>query len=251
MDPLFFAIFAVGLVAGLINVIVGSGSSIMVPALVMFGLPPHAAIATNRFAMVFNNGSAAVQYYRHGQLDVKAALIFSAFAAFGAVLGAIVVLKTTPKVLTGIIAAILFAEAVFVLIGRSWLGLTARAFELTSRNFAIGAVAGFAIGFYGGFLGMAITTMLMFVFVAFFAMSYIQSAALSKVLTLVISFAASGIFILSAQVEWKVAAVLAVAYLIGAFLGVRSAIGMGDRRIGILFATVATALSASLLIKLA
>ena len=250
MDPVLFGVFTVGLFAGFINVIVGSGSTIMIPILIILGFPPHVAVATNRFAMIFNNGTGAVAYYRAGYLNVTAAVVFSVFAAIGAPLGALVVLKTPPQAIVVLVAVVLVAEAAFVFFFRDRLGAKERAFALTRQNVVLGAIAGFAVGLYGGFLGMAITTMLMFVFVAAFAFTMLQSAAVTKVLTLVISVAATGIFILSSKVDFVSGAVLVCAYVIGGYLGVRSAIAWGDRRVSMLFVAVATLSAGKLLLDI-
>lgn len=248
MDTVALLIVAlVGLIAGFINVIVGSGSSITIPILVFLGLPPHIAIGTNRFAMLFNNGTGAIRYYQKKYLDLKVAFIFSAFAAVGAAVGAFLVLETRPDILVKIIAFILIAEAVVVLLGRKRLGIENKEFESTRKNLVIGAVAGLLIGLYGGFIGMAMTSMFIFVFVSLFGLSFLRSAAMAKVLTFVISLVATAIFLASLKVDLLVGGVLAVAYIVGAYFGVNSAIKMGDPKIKIFFIIIVIASAVKLL----
>ncbi|PIP73334.1 MAG: hypothetical protein COW88_02345 [Candidatus Lloydbacteria bacterium CG22_combo_CG10-13_8_21_14_all_47_15] len=232
------AIFSIGLVAGFINVIVGSGSSIMIPALIFLGLPGKIAIATNRIAMLFNNGTGALLYYRKGRLDLRTALIISFFAMVGAYIGATLLVKIDKELLAPIIASILLIEAVVVIFGPRKMGLEDETFQMTKKNLIYGAVAGFIVGTYGGFIGMAMTSILIFIFVALFGITFIKSAAIAKVLTFVISVTASIVFLKNFDVDPATCIILAVAYVIGASIGVRSAIQMGDVRVKWVFVIV-------------
>ena len=240
-------VFGIGLVAGFINVIVGSGSSIMVPALLFLGFPPHVAIATNRFAMLFNNGTGAIRYYQKKYLDLKTAAIFSISAAVGAVIGALTVLSVNSDIIKIIVAVILIAEAVILVFGAKNLGIEGVVFELTKKNLIIGLIIGLLVGLYGGFIGMAMTSLLIFLFISMFRMRFIESAAMAKVLTFTISFFASIVFIVNFKVDFTVAAVLIASYIIGAWLGVNSAIKMGDKRIRIFFIVIVLASAIKLL----
>lgn len=241
------AAFVVGLGAGFINVIVGSGSSIMVPMLMFLGLPPHTAIGTNRFAMLFNNGTGAIRYWQSDYLDLRTAIVLSGSAVIGATLGAFVVLETDPGILRRIVAIILIAEALVVLLSRESLGITDREFTLTKRNVIAGSIAGFIVGLYGGFVGMAMTSIFIFVFVAFFGLRFIKGAAIAKVLTFMISLTAAGIFLANVVVDVTIGITLAAAYIIGAAAGVHSAIQMGDKRIKMLFIVIVGASALKLL----
>lgn len=228
----------VGLLAGFINVIVGSGSSIVVPFLIFFGLPPVVAVGTNRFAMLFNNLTGALRYHAKKYLYPKIALAAAFFAAGGAIIGAYLALGTPDAFLKQIIAGVLLVEIVVLLFNTKNMGLERRVLPFLRRHYITAGVFGFVAGIYGGFLGMAITSLLMFFLVAFFSLSFIESAAAAKVIAFAISIAASVIFVLSGKVRIEVALVLTVSTVIGAYFGVRSAIKIGDARIKALFIAV-------------
>lgn len=247
MEPQsFLIIFIIGLFAGFINVIVGSGSSVTVPLLVFLGIPPHVAVGTNRFAMLFNNFTGAVEYHRKKYLHLTFALIMGVCAALGAVLGAWLVLKTTPALLKQVIGAVLLVEIIILMFNDSKLGLTRRLEEWSSKNYVAAGAFGFFAGIYGGFLGMAITSILMFFLVLLFKFSFLQSASVAKVVAFFISIAASVVFMISGNVDYSIAFTLVTAYIIGAFAGVRSAIQLGDIRVKYFFIGV-LAISAFLL----
>lgn len=231
----------VGLFAGFINVIVGSGSSITVPFLIFIGLPPVMSIGTNRFAMIFNNGFGGWRYYRKKYLNVKMAVILSIFAAIGSIIGAYWVLGVAPNILNKLIAVILIIEAGVILFNKKRLGIEKRLVNITLKHYIVGCLLCLIIGVYGGFIGMAITSIIMFVLILIFKVRFIESAAITKIVTFSISFFASIIFLSKMKIDFIVALVLIIAYLLGAYLGVHSAIKMGDVRVKSLFVIVVVA----------
>lgn len=234
-------VLVVGLFAGFINVIVGSGSSITVPFLIFIGLPPVMSIGTNRFAMIFNNGFGGWRYYQRKYLNVKMAIFLSIFAAIGSIFGAYWVLGVAPDILNKFIAIILIIEAVVILFNQKGLGIEKRLVNITLKHYIIGCFLCLIIGIYGGFIGMAITSIIMFILIILFKVRFIESAAITKIVTFSISFFASIVFLSKMKIDLVVAPVLIIAYILGAYLGVHSAIKMGDVRIKILFVIIVVA----------
>ncbi|OPY11594.1 MAG: hypothetical protein A4E66_01322 [Syntrophus sp. PtaB.Bin001] len=82
----------IGLVAGIASGLFGIGGGVLiVPALVyLVGFSQHMAIGTSLAILLPPVGLAAVlQYYRYGQVNIKAALIVAAALFVGGWLGAI------------------------------------------------------------------------------------------------------------------------------------------------------------------
>src|SRR3546814_15820618 len=61
----------VGLLAGFIDSIAGGGGLLTVPALLSVGLSPAQALATNKLQGSFGSFSAALNFWRSGQIDVR------------------------------------------------------------------------------------------------------------------------------------------------------------------------------------
>ncbi|MBL8742938.1 MAG: sulfite exporter TauE/SafE family protein [Myxococcales bacterium] len=94
MDPQAFGFVATGLLIGAISGILGIGGAvILVPTLVLvFGYSQAKAQGTSLGALVPPIGIfAALQYYRQGLLDVRAAALIAGGFVFGALGGAAVV----------------------------------------------------------------------------------------------------------------------------------------------------------------
>jgi uncharacterized protein len=66
---------AVGIVAGMINILAGGGSLLTLPVLIFLGLPPQVANGTNRIAIFAQNIVAVNSFSRGGKLPLKLALL--------------------------------------------------------------------------------------------------------------------------------------------------------------------------------
>jgi uncharacterized protein len=102
MQPSFFLFAAIGCGAGIIAGLVGIGGGIiMIPALMFFaGFPQLTATGTSLAVLVMPIGLAAVvQYYRGGNVDVRAAVIIAVAFFFCAWGGAYLARKINPYVL--------------------------------------------------------------------------------------------------------------------------------------------------------
>ena len=81
MEPagleIFILIF-VALLAGAINTVAGGGSNLVLPTLMVMGMPPEVANATNRVGIFVESVVAISEFKRHKKLetfDLKAILI--------------------------------------------------------------------------------------------------------------------------------------------------------------------------------
>ncbi|WP_313005641.1 TSUP family transporter, partial [Brevundimonas sp.] len=89
-DVLAF-LFVVAVAAGFIDAIAGGGGLITVPALLAVGVPPVAAIATNKVQGSFGTAAATWTFWRKGRIDF-ALLKWPLLATVaGAILGAVAV----------------------------------------------------------------------------------------------------------------------------------------------------------------
>src|SRR6185503_16309888 len=80
-----FALAGAGLLAGFVDAIAGGGGLIALPALLAAGVPPVAALGTNKVQGVIGTAIAATTYWRRGFADLRAlavALICTYAASF-------------------------------------------------------------------------------------------------------------------------------------------------------------------------
>lgn len=94
MNPsLIIQLLVIGLISGVASGLFGIGGGVLiVPALVyLAGFSQHAAIGTSLAILLPPVGLAAViEYYRHGNVDIKAALIVAVALFFGGWIGSVI-----------------------------------------------------------------------------------------------------------------------------------------------------------------
>ncbi|MBX7056439.1 MAG: sulfite exporter TauE/SafE family protein [Leptospirales bacterium] len=149
---LLFALAAlVGLLAGVINTLAGSGSLLTLPVLLLMGLSPHEANASNRIGVMMQSVTGVISYRRHGGDSLEQWPWFIPISAVGATLGAWLAAALGARQLSYAIAAVM-AFLLFLLLFNpaQWLRSHSEA-NLRHRS-PLTLLSCLLIGFYGGFL---------------------------------------------------------------------------------------------------
>jgi uncharacterized membrane protein YfcA len=245
LDPLMLlALGAVGLLAGFVDAIAGGGGMITVPALLAAGVPPVAALATNKMQSVVGTTIAAVTYWRRGFVSLTALLPALALTCAGSVVGALVVRQLDVGLLEIAVPVALIGVALYVLFAPH-LSDADRTARLPLGPFL--PLMGAAIGFYDGVFGPGTGSFFTIGFVLLFGFGLIRASGNTKLLNLASNAAALVIFIIGGDVVWPVAAVMAVGQVAGGYLGARTGIRYGTRIIRPLVVVVAIAMALKLL----
>ena len=116
LDPLLLlALMAVGMLAGFVDAIAGGGGMITVPALISAGLPPVAALATNKLQSMVGTGMAVFTYWRRGFVALRELLPATALTFAGSVLGALAVSNVDVTLLNVAVPIALIGIALYFL----------------------------------------------------------------------------------------------------------------------------------------
>lgn len=237
------ALFLAAILAGALNSVAGGGSLISFPTLLLVGVPAINANATNAMA-VWPGSIASIPPYRKDLAHERRELIFfSIISVVGGVLGAIVLLRTPPKVFELLIPwLLLLATLIFAFGGQVTQRLRARraarapteapadetAAQQTddageprapSRALVGVGVIQLAIAFYGGFFGGGMGIMMLAGF-ALLGMRHIHAMnALKVVLASIINGVAVIAFTVAGKIFWPQALVMVVGAVIGGYGG--------------------------------
>lgn len=228
--------------AGWIDAVVGGGGLLQLPALLLVpGITPVQALATNKLASVFGTATSSVTYYRRAKPDIRTALPMAVIALVGSFGGAAVATILPPAAFKPIIVIALLAVALFTAF-RPQLGhRTLLRFHGHRHHIAAGA-AGLAIGFYDGLIGPGTGTFLVITLVTLLGYDFLQASAKAKIVNLATNIGALLLFIPHGAVLWVLGGILAVANVAGSYLGSRMAIARGTRFIRVVFLIVVIAL---------
>ncbi|MDB5615240.1 MAG: family transporter [Devosia sp.] len=245
LDPLvLLALAVVGMLAGFVDAIAGGGGMISIPALLFVGLPPVAALATNKLQGMVGTGMAALTFWRRGYVSLPALIPAIALTFAGSLLGATVVRSVDTVLLQMAVPVALIGIALYFLFAPNLTDNDKHA-RLPFR-FAV-PVIGFVLGFYDGVFGPGTGSFFTICFVTLLGLGVTRASGNTKVLNLTSNLAALVIFIPAGQVVWPAAIAMAVGQVVGGYIGARTGIRYGAKIIRPIVVVVSIALALRLL----
>lgn len=231
--------------AGLVDAIAGGGGLVTVPALLAAGLPVPVALATNKGQAAFGAVSSFASFWSRGGIDRARAPLGFVCGFLGSLAGARVLLMIRPEPLKPLVIVLLLLAAGIVAWPRKPTSGTPHAWAMK----ALVPIA-FGLGFYDGFFGPGVGSMLIVAFVLMFGDALTRASGNAKVVNLASNLAALALFTLKGAVLWRVALPMAAANAAGAFVGARLAVKRGDRFVRVVVLCVVGALVTKLTLDL-
>lgn len=234
--------------AGFVDAIAGGGGVITLPTLLMMGLSPGQAVATNKLLAIFGSTTSALAYWRKGAVDKALLARIAPLALAGSALGALLVSRLqNPEGFRNAIAVLVLVVGVLVIANRS-LGLENRFPGLTPQTLAIGLSAAFIIGVYDGFIGPGTGTFLMFCFVSFLGFDFVTGSGNARVINFVTNLAALALFLFAGQMVLWLGLSMGVANALGARLGAHMAMLRGTQFVKVIYLGIVLAVAGRLLL---
>jgi len=235
-------VLAAALAAGWIDAVVGGGGLLQLPALLLVpGLIPVQALATNKLASIFGTTTSAVTYYRRVHPDLRTALPMAAVALVASFTGASVAAALPAAVFKPVIVVALIAIAAFTLL-RPSLGAVTALRHSGGRHHVVAGAVGAGVGFYDGILGPGTGSFLVFAMVSTLGYDFLNASAKAKIVNVATNLGALCFFAPYGAVFWGLGLILGAANMVGGYLGSRAATARGSRFIRVVFLVVVTAL---------
>ncbi len=225
---LYAAVIAVGIIAGFINTLAGSGSLLTLPLLIFLGLPANIANGTNRVGILFQNIVGVSEFKRKKVFEFSEGIWLTVPAIIGSVFGALMAVNINERVMELAISGLLFFMF-FVVLYKPEQWLKVNAGKIESKPKFVTIIAFFFIGIYGGFIQAGVGFFLLAGLVLGAGADLVKANALKLFITLAFTVFALAIFVWNKQVNWELGLTLAVGNMIGAFLGTRVAVGWGPK----------------------
>jgi uncharacterized protein len=219
-------LIAAAFVAGCLDAIAGGGGLITLPALMLAGLDPISAVATNKAQSTFGAASATYTFAKRGWIDWRKALPMAIVAFVGAILGAMVLRHLPTGMLKAGLPLLLIAVALYAGFSRALTDADARA-RLSPLVFTVSAVVG--IGFYDGLFGPGTGSFFMLAFVTLMGFGVVRATAHAKPLNLASNLGGLVFFAFSGKILWSIGLAMGLAQIAGAQLGARLVLTHGAR----------------------
>lgn len=238
------ALVAVAALAGCIDAIAGGGGLITLPALMIAGLDPATALATNKLQGSAGSVSATVAFARRGLIDWRLGRPIMIASGGAAMIGALCVSLLSKAVLDAAVPVVLIAIALYFALSRR-LGDEDRRARMPTPLFLLTLVP--AIGFYDGFFGPGTGSFFTVGFISLLGFGAIRATAHTKLANASSNVGALAMFALTGAMNWGLGLAMAVGALLGAQIGSRLAIRGGARLIRPLIVVVCCAMALRLL----
>ena len=208
-------LFLVAMLAGFVDAIAGGGGLLTIPALLLSGIPPVSALATNKLQACAGSFSASLMMIKR-QIIKPANLKIALLMAFiGSALGTLTVQFAKPELLKWLIPILIAIIGLYTLFSPN-LGKLQQKPRISQSLWQKTFVP--LIGFYDGYLGPATGTFFALCGVRFRGLTLLEATATAKLLNFATNIASLLFFILGGHVLWTVGFVMMAGQIIGAFL---------------------------------
>ena len=221
-------LFIVALIAGWVDTLAGGGGLLVLPALLLCGIPPIQALATNKCQGFVGTLSATLTLYLKGRLKTAGLARLMAYTAIGAMAGTWLIQRIDTSWLSWVMPMLLlFVAGYFFAVPN--LGEQEGRARISDRLWGRTLVP--LIGFYDGFFGPGTGSFFAASSVVLRGKTLIDSTVIAKPLTFTSNIVSLVLFAFGGQVIWSIGLVMMVGQALGATLGAHSIYWGGARLI--------------------
>lgn len=231
--------------SGFVDAIAGGGGMITMPALLLAGLDPVAAVATNKLQGVFGTGSSMMAYARARMIDWPRLRLMMVGAACAGLCGAFAVKSLPDTVLKALVPVLLLSVAVYFALSPSLKDEDAQQ-RMSPTMF--GVVLVWPAAFYDGFFGPGAGSFYMLGGVALLGFGVLRAAAQTKALNFASNLASLCFFISQGLVVWSAGLVMGMAAWMGAQVGSKLALRHGVKLIKPMLVIMCLAIAVKLML---
>lgn len=214
-------------VAGVLNVVAGGGSFLVLPVMIFLGLPATVANGTNRIGILAQNATAVWGFHQHRLIERGWIALAVVPALAGAAVGTWAAIEIDDAAFRRALALIMVLVSLWTL----WDPLARRRTGgAGGRSSRLGrpatALMFFAIGIYGGFVQAGIGFLLLAA-TTLLGLDLVRGNALKVLIVLVFTPLTLVLFALGGKVDWGMGLALAAGYGAGGLAGVRLTVRKG------------------------
>lgn len=234
LEILLFLFFAAA-VAGFMDTLAGGGGLITVPALVVSGVPPLAALGTNKLQSSFGSGTASFLLFKRKKIHWQELRPLMIAAFIGSAVGTVIVQFIDARLLGFIIPLVLviiaayFITAPYLKIESAEPRMSASLYQKTVLPI---------IGMYDGMFGPGTGSFLAVAGVSLRGLELIKATATAKPLNFATNIASLIVFIFAGQLVWVAGLTMIVGQILGAWVGSHYLFKVNPKVLRILIVTI-------------
>jgi uncharacterized membrane protein YfcA len=212
-------LLASGLGCGLVNTLASSGSAISLPVLLLFGLSPLDANATNRLSVLFGSLMALRTFAGKKQVDWRAGLKMAIPATIGSIAGVLAAERIPGRSMA--LAITIAVMAAFLLLVTRMKRVLERPTLGVEGITTTGMIALVGVGFWLGFIVLDGATYLLLVLILMFHYPLIRANALKALLSVPTTLVPILMFAGHGSIRWPEGLVMSAGSVAGGYIGAR------------------------------
>jgi len=211
-----------GLFAGAINTVAGGGSMLTVPLLVLAGVPGNAANGSNRVGILTSNIAAVATFRRLGVDGLRHASRVVVPVVLGGFIGSFAVGRVLDDAAFERVFGLLMIPLVILSVRRPSNASGDRAWSTTKV-----VIVFLLIGIYGGAFQAGVGLVLLAALTRS-GFDLVMSNSIKVIVNTAVTVVALPVFILSGDIAWAPALVLAAGFVVGGWLGAQASFRGGE-----------------------
>lgn len=217
-------LFMVAMVAGCVDTIAGGGGLIVLPTMLMVGIPPAAALATNKLQGSGGTLVASLYFLRKQIVRLKDIRLTVLMTFIGAVFGVWLVLQIESTILKAIIPFLLITMGAYFALSPQ-LGATDQKQHIAYRPFSTFIAP--LLGFYDGFFGPGTGMFMVLSLVSLRGYNLTKATAHTKILNCTSNISSLLYFLAFGEVYWTAGLIMLAGQVIGSSIGARIVLSKG------------------------
>jgi uncharacterized protein len=210
-----------GMLGGALNAVAGGGSFVAFPALLLVGVPPIPANATNSLALWMGVTASGGAYRNRLDVPSRVLLPLLVTSLVGGVIGAFLLLKTPAHTFMRVLPWLMLGATLLFVFGKRLAGKRASSVGYNATTTAIVGASIFelAVAVYGGYFGGGVGIVNLAMLAAVGMTDIHAMNALKSILGMAINGIAVLIFIVKGAIYWPQGVVMTVGALVGGYFG--------------------------------
>jgi uncharacterized membrane protein YfcA len=209
-------LFLVAVIAGLLDTLAGGGGLISLPALILSGVPPLAALGTNKLQGSMGTATASYMMLKNKKINWDNVKFLMLTAFIGAAFGTVAVQFINTDVLTFVIPIVLLFIAIYFLISPKPTKIQGKP-KVSNQKYK-NIIIPF-IGYYDGMFGPGTGSFFALSGVSCRGHDLITSTAIAKPLNFATNIASLIVFLFAGQIVWVIGISMILGQVLGAWLG--------------------------------
>lgn len=219
MDTLgFVLLLAVSFLSSIIGTMIGTAMLFLPPTMIFLGVPVYTAVATARFSMMGIGLGNMTNFSLKNRIHLRYVLPFAIAGVIGSVIGASAITKINAELLKRVIGILMIIVALFILF-EGYIESKKKVSKIKARHHFLSILSGAFIGAYIGIIGGGGATLIIFLLILIYGLSFQDALANQKAVILPISIITTIIFIYQGLIDYRLGLPLLAINVIGGWVG--------------------------------